>query len=147
MKRASALELCRFSTAAVLALFSCTSIQVQPLPTSLSPEKVCIWKNDRVQVEDFVTVLRDGFARHGIPTEVHSGDPFDVCTFVVTYTALRSWDLALYLSHAEIYLEKDRQIVARAEFHLRGKGGYSLYKYQGTRAKIDPVIDELLAGR
>jgi hypothetical protein len=130
-----------------LALFSCTSIKVQPLPAELSPATVCIWENPRVQVEDFIDVLRDGFVRHGIPTEIHVLEPYEQCEFVVTYTALRSWDAALYLSHAEIYLERDRQIVASAEYHLRAKGGYSLYKFQSTKVKIDPVIDELLGGR
>jgi len=36
--------------------------------------------------------------------------------------------------------------VGYGEFHLRGKGGYSMYKWQGTKAKMDPVIDQLLAG-
>jgi len=31
-----------------------------------------------------------------------------------------------------------------AEYHLRGGGGLSLMKWQSTKSKIDPVIDELL---
>lgn len=50
-----------------------------------------------------------------------------------------------YLSHAELRLEKGGHRIAYAEYHLRGKGGLSLSKWQGTKTKMDPVIDQLLA--
>jgi hypothetical protein len=31
-------------------------------------------------------------------------------------------------------------------YHLKGGGGLSVMKWQGTASKMDPVIDELLAG-
>ena len=97
-------------------------------------------------VTDFVNVLRDGFDRHGISTEVYAGAKPQHCEYVLTYTALRSWDFATYLSHAELRLERDGRQVAYAEYHLVGKGGLSLMKWQGTKTKMDPVIDELLKG-
>jgi hypothetical protein len=65
--------------------------------------------------------------------------------FILTYTARRSWDLAPYLSQAEIWIERDGRQVGHGEFHLRAKGGYSFYKFQGTKKKIDPMIDQLFA--
>ena len=41
--------------------------------------------------------------------------------------------------------ESGRQ-VAYAEYHLKGKGGYSMMKWQGVKTKMDPVMDQLLAG-
>jgi hypothetical protein len=32
-----------------------------------------------------------------------------------------------------------------AEYHLNGKGGYDFGKWRGTKSKMDPVIDQLLA--
>lgn len=93
---------------------------------------------------DFVTVLRDGFDRHGISTEVFSGSAPERCEYILTYTALRSWDFSPYLSYAELRLESKGRKIASAEYRLRGKGGFSLMKWQGTKAKMDPVIDELL---
>ncbi|MCG8591591.1 MAG: Sbal_3080 family lipoprotein [Proteobacteria bacterium] len=132
-------------SATAVLLVGCTSIQVQPLDRSLSPSLVCIQHNPKVQVADFVDVLQAGFERHRIPTQVFEGDLPASCEFVLTYTALRSWDLATYLSHAELYLDRNGERVASAEYHLRGKGGYSLMKYQGTEQKMTPVIDQLLA--
>jgi hypothetical protein len=67
------------------------------------------------------------------------------CDAILTYTARRSWDFVTYLSHAEIWLELDGLTVGYAKYHLRAKGGFSLLKWRGTRSKIDPVLDELLA--
>ena len=129
----------------VLALWGCTSINVQPVEASAQLRHVCIQENPKVQVSDFLPVLRDGFDRHGIPTEVFTGEQSNRCEYVLTYTALRSWDLKPYLSHAELRMEKSGRKVASAEYHLRGRGGWALTKFRGTRAKMDPVIDELLA--
>lgn len=126
-------------------LGACTAVTVRPVDSKLGINFVCIQNNPKVQVNDFVTVLRDGFDRHGIASEVYSGSKPEKCEYIVTYTALRSWDLAAYLSHAELRLEKDGRQVAYAEYHLKGKGGYSLTKWKGTKSKMDPVIDKLLA--
>jgi hypothetical protein len=65
----------------------------------------------------------------------------------LTYTALRSWDFKPYLSHAELRLWKGGRQIGYAEYHLNGGGGLDLGKWRGTKAKMDPVIDKLLAGQ
>jgi len=132
---------------AALLSTACTAVDVKPVDTSLDLRHVCIEHNPRVQVSDFVGVLQDGFDRHGVSSEVLAGRDLDRCEFVLTYTALRSWDMAPYLSHAELRLRQRGRLVASADYHLRGKGGFSLAKWGGTRGKMDPVIDELLGGR
>jgi len=126
------------------ALACCTSIAVQPVDPAIRLKHVCIQDNPKVLVQDFLPVLRDGLDRHGVSSEVYAGTAPAHCEFILTYTALRSWDFAPYLSHAELRLETQGRQIAYAEYHLRGKGGYSLMKWQGTRSKMDPVIDELL---
>ena len=106
---------------------------------------MCIEINPKVLVTDFVDVVGEGFQRHGIETQTFLGEPPDECEYILTYTALRSWDITPYLSHAELYLTHNGATVASAEYHLRGKGGYSVTKFQGTKKKMDPVIDQLLA--
>jgi hypothetical protein len=128
----------------LLPLIGCTSIEVQRPDPSLGIRHVCIQENPKVKVDDFVSVLQQGFDRHGLSTEVFSGPPPPNCEYILTYTALRSWDMAPYLSHAELRLEKDGRQVGHAVYHLRGKGGLSPAKWQGTKEKMDPVIDELL---
>jgi hypothetical protein len=122
----------------------CTSVNVRPLDPDLHVDHVCIRENPDVIVKDFLPVLRDGFQRHGISTDVYSAIRDDACPYVLTYTALQSWDFALYLSHAELRLEHDGRQIAFAEYHLKGKGGFSMAKWQSVKTKMDPVIDQLL---
>jgi hypothetical protein len=123
----------------------CTAVTVRPVTAAHKIKHVAIRENPKVIVTDFLPVLKDGFNRHGISTETIAPDTSANRQYVVTYTALRSWDFVPYLSHAEIRIEKDGAQVAYAEYHLRGKGGYSMLKWQGVKKKMDPVIDKLLA--
>ena len=65
---------------------------------------------------------------------------------VVNYVAYRNWDMARYLTDATITIDRNGRRVAEAHYHLKAKGGLSLTKWQDTKTKIDPVIDQLLAG-
>ena len=130
----------------VLFLAGCTSIKVQPLSPTLQVKHVCIQENPKVHIDDFVAVVRDGFDRHGISTEVvlYGRDVPERCTYILTYAAVRAWDLAEYMHYAELRLESKGRRIAYAEYRLVGKCGLSLMKWQSTRTKMDPVIDELL---
>jgi len=130
---------------ACLALSGCTSVQVKRADPATGMRHVCIEENPRVAVPDFLTVLRDGIDRNGLSSEVYRGQRPAHCEFVLTYTALRSWDLGTYLSHAELRIERNGRQLASAQYHLRGKGGLSLTKWQGVETKMNPVIDELFA--
>ena len=128
----------------VLFMIGCTSITVRPIGSEHNLKQVYIQKNPKVKVRDFVSVLEAGFDRHGINTKVYSGLIPDSGEYILTYTAFQSWDFAPYLSHAEIRVGNDEEDIGYAEYHLKGKGGLSLMKWKGTKAKMDPVIDELL---
>lgn len=134
----------------LLLLGGCTQINVAPVDPALRITHVCIEKNPKVRVSDFLSVLRKGFYRHGITTEVyspHSGWGEPACDYILRYTALRSWDVVPYLSHAELSLwDRHGRLIATAEYHLAGKGGLTFTKWEGTKSKMDPVIDMLLRG-
>jgi hypothetical protein len=121
----------------------CTTVNVRPMTADHKPTYVCIRENPKVKVDDFVQVVTEGFQRHGVTTQVFSGDTPKNCEYILNYTALRSWDLTPYLSHAELRLTKDEEEVAYGEFHLEGGGGFALTKFRGTKEKMDPVIDQL----
>jgi hypothetical protein len=133
---------------AILALgviAGCTSVNVRPVSSELDINKVCIEENPKVIVRDFLPVVRDGFDRHGIATKVVNRPAPSECQYVLTYTALQNWDLGTYMHHAELRLYREGRTVGYAQYHLAGKGGLSLMKWESTKKKMDPVIDELLA--
>lgn len=131
---------------ALLVTSGCTSVKVKPIaPASL--QQVCIVNNPKVIIDEFVPVLQDGFARHHIATHVVEQAQSQSCEVTLTYTALRSWDFTPYLSHAELRLWRAGKQIGAADYHLRGKGGFSLTKWAGVKTKMDPVIDQLLGGQ
>lgn len=137
-----------FLTAATLSLITgCTAVDVRPVDNLAEILHVCIQENPKVLVTDFVPVLEAGFERYGISTELTSGAIPNHCEYVLTYSARRSWDMAPYLSQAELRLSYAGREVAWAHYHLRNKGGLALNKWAGTSSKITPVLDELLTGR
>ena len=81
-------------TLAVVA--GCTSVNVRPVSSELNITNVCIEENPKVIVGDFLSVLRDGFDRHGIATKVVNRPAPNECEYVLTYTALNNWDLGTY---------------------------------------------------
>lgn len=130
-----------------ILLTACTSIQVKPLDGSLSISRICIEKNEKVIVPQFLEIVRAGFVRHGIATELYESKPPESCTVILTYTALRKWDFVTYLSHAELWLrDQNGKQLAYAEYHLDGGGGFDFSKWDSTEAKMNPVIDQLLSG-
>lgn len=120
-------------------------MRVRPVTQQL--QSVCIVENPKVTVPDFVAILRDGLSRHDIATSVVSNERASACQVTLTYTALRSWDFATYLSHAELRLWSGGQQIGSADYHLRNKGGFALNKWASTRSKMDPVIDRLVSGK
>jgi hypothetical protein len=138
------LRLLLASALAVLAI-GCSTVEVRPVKEPIS--KICIEKNDDVHVEDFLQVVEDGLHRQGVATELYAGARPAHCTYRLTYSVWRQWDLTSYLSRAELRLDKDGTSVASGTYHLTGGGGLDLGKYRGTKAKIDPVIDEMMTGK
>ena len=129
----------------LMLMAGCTSVQVNKLDSSHQVYHVCIEDNPDVIVQDFISTVRDGFARHGITTEVYEGKMPSHCEYHLTYTALKTWDMAPYMHHAELHLYKGYDQIAYAEYHLDGRGGWDLSKWASVGKKMDPVIDELLS--
>ncbi len=132
---------------AILAalLAGCTSVSVRPVQSGLGITELCIEVNPRVTLEDFLPVVRDGVARHGLVARVVAAPAPADCEAVLNYTAQANWDFVAYLIHANLTLKRGSQILGAAEYHLVATGGLSPFKWQSTKTKMDPVMDKLLA--
>ncbi|MEE9354099.1 MAG: Sbal_3080 family lipoprotein [Methylococcaceae bacterium] len=129
----------------VAVCVGCAAIQVRSLDKSYNVSHVCIEDNPKVVVGGYIEIISDVFQEHSITTETYSGKLPEHCEIKLTYTALRSWDFAAYLSHAELRLFKENKRIAYAEYHLRGKGGFALNKWASVKSKMTPVVNELLS--
>jgi hypothetical protein len=129
----------------LLGVAGCTTLDVSRLPSQQTRiDVVCIQRNDDVNVDDFVAVVQEGFARHNIATKVIEGTLPTDCHYVLEYAADRWWDLAPYMVDARLTITRDGLFVSSGHYHLNGHGGLDLGKYAGTSSKLNPVIDEML---
>lgn len=117
-------------------LMGCTSIDVRPVAAGAFIERVCIVENDEVLVDDFLTVLRDGFDRHGVATSVVQPSQADSCETTLTYTAARGWDLAPYLDEAELRMWREGRQIGAADY--RHRGGLALTKVRRYEEEAGP---------
>ncbi len=125
-------------------MWACTHVYVQPVRGGEPAlESICIERNPKVLVSDFISVLEEGFLRHGIETRVVDRAAGEDCQYVVSYTALRSWDMAPFMNYAEVRVTREGTTIGTATYSHGG--GFGFNKWRGTCAKMDPVIDELLS--
>jgi hypothetical protein len=129
----------------IFLLASCTTVNVRKVDAEAYPIKlVCIQENPKVIVSDLITVLEDGFQRHNIKTLIYQDKAPDRCEYMLWYTATRQWDVAPFLNHAELRLKQGDTVIASATYHHAG--GFALNKWASTEKKLNPIIEELLAG-
>ena len=82
--------------AALLCAAGCasTTTEVRPLPASgYEISTLCIERNPDVVVEDFLSVIEQGVARHGIAARVIDPPVPADCDYTLWYTARRRWDI------------------------------------------------------
>ncbi|TKB06675.1 Sbal_3080 family lipoprotein [Desulforhopalus sp. IMCC35007] len=134
-----------FIIVALVPMFGCTAVKVQPLETVEKIKHVCIEDGKEMCFDgQMIGVIRDGFGRHDITTQVYSDNLPSQCEYNLTYMCNQTWDMAMYMYHAELRLYHMQTQIGYAEYHLNGKGGFSLMKWQNTKTKMDPIIDEML---
>ncbi len=137
---------CFFLFAACL-LAGCNSIDVQPISSTVGPIKVVyIVANpsaDQIAPE-LEGAIENGFARHGIGTRLVQTPPAGDGDYYLTYLAIGGWDLKPFLKTAEVHLKRGPRQVGEA--HFQAGGGLSTSKFDSVRDKINPLMDQLLAG-
>ena len=129
--------------AAVVCASGCTTVEVSPVPARGYPlEGLCIERNPDVVVEDLLSVIEQGVARHGIAARVVDLPIPVECDYTLWYAARRRWDIRPVLGYVELRVRYRGETIGTATYLSRPS--LSLFKWRSTEAKIGPVIDELL---
>lgn len=127
-------------------LDGCNSYKVIALPYDANLKGVVVVDNPKVRDGYFVPVLERAFSergfrvRHGAATDA-AGDEA-----VVTYSALRSWDIVPYLADADVVISKNGVQKASGHYHHAG-GSLSLdvfTKWRGDEYKMADLYDKML---
>lgn len=129
----------------LLLLSACQSAtSIKSVDSNVDIQHVCIENNANVKAHDFLQIVRDGFDRNGVSTEVYTSAPPASCQYKVTYNAATRWELiyGVFLAHANIRIEKDGRYVASGTYDY--SSGFSAAKSRSARENIDPIIDKML---
>lgn len=119
------------------------------------PQNACIAKHDAVRA-GVLKALQDGFRKHGVQTRVIQAtytqkhglwqpqvslDQLNECDVIVFYVANWTWDIAMYMYFANIWITDPgmNNKVAQATY----KAGAGPSKWRIARKKIIELVDKL----
>lgn len=132
----------------VIAAFTATGCAitqaVKPVP-SLAESEVCIIQAPAVRPGFLDTYFRVLTAKGFRVRQLAPGATVNDCPVVSTYMGLWSWDLALYISFAEIIVYKEGEEVGRATYDAR-QGGANMGKFVKGEEKITELVNALYPG-
>jgi len=128
----------------ILFLTGCATKNVHPISKTYKIKHICIQDNPKVIVGGFIDTIITLFENHGISSEIYTGKLPENCEYRLRYTALKTWDIDVYMHHAELHLYKKDKKIGSGIYHLTGGGGLDLSKFESIEKKMAPIVDELL---
>ncbi len=126
---------------AALLVAGCTISQTVD-PVEVRPAEVCIVRNETVHMEGFHDELVRQIEARGIAVRSFDGVPAEDCRSRVSYTANWRWDMAMYLSYAQINVIEDGRPVGSAVYDAT-QGGANMGKFGPTAEKLAPLVAQL----
>ncbi|MBE0474613.1 MAG: hypothetical protein IBX54_10565 [Rhodoferax sp.] len=118
--------------------------RVDPV-AQLDDRAVCLVKNPAVR-ETFGAELSKALRRKDLTVrEVAAPADEKSCPVVVTFTANWRWDLAMYMSYAEINVLNNGKPTGKAVYDAT-RGGGNMSKFIQAKAKINELVDQLFPG-
>ena len=126
----------------LLLLSGCNIKQnVQPA-TTLKTKEVCIINNPPVRA-GFLTAYRQELHKKGYKTKIIAeNSPLTSCRVVSTYMGKWSWDMAIYLSYANINVYQYGKLVGNATYDSRSGSG-NMSKFIHADEKIQELTRQL----
>lgn len=127
----------------LIFLQACTAVDVKPIDSGYNVQHICIEENPKVIVKHFLETVETLLHDRSITTERYSGNVPEHCIHHMTYTALQTWDVSMYLHYAELRLFEGRERIGYAEYRLRAGGGLALNKWASVKSKMEPVVAKM----
>ena len=133
---------------ALVGLFLLMVLPGCSITTSVKPvgegkvSDLCIRKSPRVLMEGFLPELEAQIRSHGVKIRTFDGDLSADCIHHLDYSANWGWDLAMYLTYAELKVYEKINLIGEAIYDARWGGG-RLDKFGATNEKLKPLVDGL----
>ena len=134
------MRLIHFGLAA--ALTGCAILQsVEPV-REIDQKYICIIENAKVR-EGFLKAYAEALVNRGFEVRVLDGTAsVSDCPITSSYTAEWNWDLAIYMSYANIQIYEYGELVGEVVYSSK-RGGGNLGKFVDAESKIKELVYEL----
>lgn len=137
MVRIISLVICVFFTV------SCAVYKVKPAPDGRNINNICVAVNSTVKVDNFLEMLREGFARRGVGLMEYDMNAVpSSCVYVLEYSAKKS--TGKYMTAAQLHLLKNNKSSGVAIYEQRGGAAGAIISSDSAQQKLFSMIDELL---
>jgi len=127
-----------------IVVFSGCSIkqEVEPLSITTQEKMICLIEDKAVR-SGFLLAYMDVLKSKDYTVKLlPKGTALDSCNLLSTYMGKWSWDGAIYLALAEIYVYENGEAVGTALYDSRS-GGLSLAKFVNGETKIKELVNQL----
>lgn len=138
----------RLMTGAVLVavLAGCSITQEVKPVADLAGKEICVVENPGVRA-GFIDAYRRSLASRGFTVRMlPAGSDVAACPITSTYNARWSWDLALYMSFAELRVYGNGKPAGEATYDST-RGGGNMNKFIEADKKIDELVTLLFPPR
>lgn len=103
---------------------------------------ICIIKDGKTR-EGFSAAMESWLSKEGIKYSVLPvGSDVEICDWSLKYYGLWSWDLALFLSDAEITAFREGKLVGREKLRV---GQWDAHKFEKGEVRIHKMMDMLFS--
>jgi hypothetical protein len=125
-----------------LAVGACTITQTVDPVGQVATNEVCIIENPQVR-EGFLPELQRALQSKNAQVRVLSAQATTTdCLIVTTYVARWKWDLAMYMSYAEINVFHNGQVAGKALYDATHGSG-NMGKFIDAEPKIQELVSQL----
>ncbi|WP_297811420.1 Sbal_3080 family lipoprotein [uncultured Methylophaga sp.] len=133
-----------FSLLFLLLTISACSIKQTVDSSEISKQtELCIIENHDVR-EGFLQTLQSSLRKRDINHRVISNRSIpNECEWIMRYVGRWNWDLALYMSYAEIQVFHNGKLDGEAIYDST-RGGANMAKFIDAEPKIEELVNELL---
>src|SRR4051812_17813778 len=131
--------------AILLSLSACAIEQTVKPVEAMQTRDVCVIENPAVRpgfLESYKNAMQSkGYLIRQMPKDT----PLTACPVMSTYMANWRWDLAMYMSFAQIRVYRDSNPAGEANYDARNAGG-NMGKFIDADKKINELVNQLFPG-
>jgi hypothetical protein len=110
-----------------------------------SGKEVCIIENPSVRAGFLESYKRALSVKGYLARQLPPSALITECDITSTYNAIWRWDLALYMTYAEIKVYSRGKTIGEAKYDSQ-RGGANMGKFIDAKKKIDELVNQLFPG-